>query len=171
MANPSRFPVKFSGLDWVPNFEKARWFLVLRLEETDNNRLNELLHISNEVVQQYGQMPLYAPAAQTTSAGKSARATIPSKITLHARRASGSNKFKTDWSKVQDVSGAFHISIAWTLHPPTEQLLEITKAVADQSSDVYQIQVRVEEVKAKGGNVVTNIPLPQNIREGKGLFG
>jgi hypothetical protein len=71
-----------------------------------------------------------------------------------------------------DVSDAFHISIAWTLEPPSLDLLKATESTAkDQFQDVKKMLVKVEEVKAKVGNVVTNICLQNKVLEGKGLFG
>lgn len=63
---------------------------------------------------------------------------------------------------------AFHISLAWTLDEVgdetgwTETLLE--------DSGVKGWGVRVEGVKVKIGNVVTNVPLGPS-SEGRGLFG
>ena len=57
----------FTGLDWVSNFEKNRWFLVLRVKAPDNNELNKLLHISNTVVQEYDQPPLYVEPTPKSS--------------------------------------------------------------------------------------------------------
>ena len=66
-AHHYRFEVAFSSLDWVPNFEKNRWFLVLRVKVPENNGLNKLLHVSNTVVQEYGQAPLYVEASPRTA--------------------------------------------------------------------------------------------------------
>jgi hypothetical protein len=77
-----------------------------------------------------------------------------------------------DWTGMHDFSNAFHISIAWTLEQPDQDLLDVTKSVAtDQLKAAREVAVKVEEIKAKVGNVVTNIPLPKNMVEGKGLFG
>lgn len=71
-----------------------------------------------------------------------------------------------------EVSDAFHVSIAWTLEPPCSELLATTKSMAvDGFEDVKNISFRVDEMKAKVGNVVTNIPLPRNAVEGKALWG
>jgi hypothetical protein len=159
-----RFNVKFSGLDWVPNFEKTRWFLVLRLQEPELNGLNKLLYVSNKVVQEYDQPPLYAKVQDERASTKT-----KTKKSQHPRRGSES---RMDWSGIQQVSDAFHISIAWTLERPSVELLAATKTiVADEFDDVKKISFMVEEMKAKVGNVVTNIRLPRNVVEEKALWG
>ena len=73
---------------------------------------------------------------------------------------------------MQDVSDAFHISIAWTLEQPSFELLARTKSLfADGFEDVKKISFDVEEMKVKVGNVVTNIPLPKKVVEEKALWG
>jgi len=156
------FDFHFSNLDWVPNFEKTRWFLVLRIESPTGDGMNKLLHVSNKVVQEHGQPPLYA---QENTPQKASHGNGAKKI----RRASDA---KMDWTGMQDLSKAFHISIAWTLEPPDEELVEATKFIATQQlKETKSIAIKVEEIKAKIGNVVTNIRLHKNIVEGKSLFG
>lgn len=76
------------------------------------------------------------------------------------------------YAGMQDLSSAFHISIAWTLTAPTEELLALTKSVMhDRIDTIKQIQVAVEEIKAKVGNAVTGIPLPKSVTLGKNAFG
>ena len=73
---------------------------------------------------------------------------------------------------MQDVSDAFHISIAWMLEPPSVELLATTKAMAvDGFENAQRMSFTVEEIKAKVGNVVTSIPLPRNVVEGRSLWG
>lgn len=158
------FNVFFSSLDWVPNFEKTRWFLVLRLGIPSGNELNKILHVCNNVVQEYKKPPLYA------------KATVPRNYQTPRKRrnAPGSCglEMKMDWTAVQDVSTAFHISIAWALEAPEIDLLDATKSMADgQLEDVKDIVVKVREIKSKLGNVVTNILFQRNVMETKGLFG
>jgi hypothetical protein len=40
-----------------------------------------------------------------------------------------------------------------------------------QLDDIRNIMIRVDAVKAKVGNVVSNMPLPTDIIVSKGLFG
>ena len=163
-----RFNISFIALDWVPNLEKTRWFLVLRIGRPDGNGLNKLLHVSNQIVKEYGQPQLYVSSALAAPADemapkKSARSS------RHTGRAARSTNMI--WSSIQDVSDAFHISIAWTLESPSEQLLKVTKSLnTNIVANLGQILVRIEEVKAKIGNVVTSIPLPTAATERQGLF-
>ena len=69
------------------------------------------------------------------------------------------------------MSSAFHISIAWTLESPSQQLLKATGITTHLLEEAKKISFRVEEIKAKVGNVVTNIRLQRNIVEGNSLFG
>lgn len=160
-----RFEVGFCGLDWVPNFEKTRWFVVLRLNVPNGNGLNKLLHVCNSTVQQHGQPPLYAKLSEEPAKKKESVSNARTK----GRRGS---ELKTDWSSMQEMSAAFHISIAWSLEPPSQDLLDITNmTTTDQLGLLQKIEVKVEDVKAKLGNVVTGIQLRKNVVEAKGLFG
>jgi U6 snRNA phosphodiesterase len=88
------------------------------------------------------------------------------------RKSTSKKMLKTSWDDMKDVSDAFHISIAWTLTEPGLELQELTKAmVTDHMKDLSQIQVKIEEIKSKVGNLVTNISLPRTVSVGKGLFG
>ncbi|KAG9240076.1 U6 snRNA phosphodiesterase Usb1 [Calycina marina] len=150
------FEVTLSGLDWVANFEKNRWFLVLRVEIPKNDELNKMLHVSNTVVQQHGQSPLYIdPTPKTTPKKK--------------RRKTDSDGM---FDGMQDRSNSFHFSIAWTLKTPDADLIKATGELAkSQMKDVQKIRVKVSDIKAKIGNVVTSIPLTTNIQERNNLFG
>lgn len=160
----SSFDVSFVDLDWVPNFESTRWFLVLRIQRPESNGLNKLLDVCNVVVQEHGQPPLYSKT--TTNKSDSAQRIPPGK-----RDTANSNALSM-WKNMEDFSAAFHISIAWTLTAPSLELLELTKsATHDQLKEIKQILVAVGEIKAKVGNIVTNMPLPKSVSLSKSLFG
>jgi hypothetical protein len=77
-----------------------------------------------------------------------------------------------DWSNLQEVSDAFHVSIAWTLEAPGPELLETTTSLlVDGFQHFKKMSFKVEEIKAKVGNIVTNIPLPTNFIVGKAIWG
>ncbi|KAF7953590.1 uncharacterized protein EAE97_000989 [Botrytis byssoidea] len=164
------FEMAFSGLAWVPNYEKTRWFLVLRVNTPESNALNKLLHVSNKVVEEFGQPPLYANSRTIVNGQQVAKGAHHSQ---HGKSFRGKTQQKKDvFDDMADLSDAFHISIAWTLLPPDQELIEATERLtAKELMKVKQIQVKTEEVKAKIGNVVTNVPLPVGITEGKSLFG
>ena len=182
-AHLNRFEVTFSGLDWVSNFEKNRWFLVLRVKVPSNNELNKLLHISNAVVQDYGQPPLYVeptlksiPKQKRPRVGSLGKQNYSLKISdLYNEQiliAAAVVELKNDWDTMQDRSNVFHFSIAWTLEPPDEGLIQSTKdLVTNHMADAHKIKVKVEDIKAKIGNVVTSIHLLSQVGESKGLFG
>ncbi|TVY34055.1 U6 snRNA phosphodiesterase [Lachnellula subtilissima] len=160
------FEFAFSGLDWVANFENTRWFLVLRIQKPEFDSLNKLLHVCNTVVQDYGQPSLYAKATSRNTT----KSTKWHKQETSKNRSSAESS-KAYWSNLQDFSGAFHISIAWTLASPSEDLLALTKSIAiDDFQDVAQTRVNIQEIKAKVGNAVANMPLHANIQEATGLF-
>ncbi|RLM00732.1 hypothetical protein CFD26_108287 [Aspergillus turcosus] len=54
------FSVNPYSLDWVSNYERTRWFLVLRVTKPANDNLNRLLGLSNRFLAHFGQPPLYA---------------------------------------------------------------------------------------------------------------
>ena len=151
----------FSGLDWVPNFEKTRWFLVLRLQEPQLNSLNKLLHLSNKVVHDYDQPALYV--------------TIPELARQSTMRRMKGNQVprrgSADWRDLHNVSEAFHVSIAWMLQKPSAEFMTTTKSMfADGFEDVKKVSFKVEEMKAKVGNAVKSIPLPKQVKEEKALW-
>ncbi|KAK8074872.1 hypothetical protein PG997_009535 [Apiospora hydei] len=162
------FSLRPTGLEWHRTAESARSFLVLRVEsvtttttttmrEADaeegaakrkNRELTQLLRRCNGVVQSFGQPALYAFADGGGDDG--------SKSTM-------------------DVGDAFHISVAWSFEPPTPELVNLTRQVFESGKkssyrDAMQdMQIRVDGVKAKIGNAVTHIALPE--AGTKGLFG
>lgn len=155
--------MSFTGLEWVANFEKTRWFVVLRIGKPDADGLNKLLYTCNSTTQEYGQPVLYARVTDykpKPTPGKSPR----------GKRLKSQQR--TDWSSIQDVSDAFHISIAWTLSAPSQNLLHSTETIVnDHFEKITRIPVKISEMKSKIGNIVTNLPLPSSVLEGKSLFG
>ncbi|KAL5044924.1 hypothetical protein BDW71DRAFT_185082 [Aspergillus fruticulosus] len=135
----SPFEVQVDSLDWVSNFEKTRWFYVLRAKRPDRDCLNCLLHISNRSLSLFNQPPLYAPVLHSTSGG-----TQP-----HIRSSKPAS--------TGDYTECFHISIAWSL---TEPSAEEKKSM--QSIDLQRLstlKIKFDCVKAKIGNNVSSIPL------------
>ncbi|KAK8064923.1 hypothetical protein PG994_007561 [Apiospora phragmitis] len=174
------FSLRPTGLEWHRTAESARSFLVLRVEsvtttttpETDaeeegvttqrrkNRELTQLLRRCNGVAQSFGQPALYAFAGGSGA----------SDAEKGGDGSGGSTKATT-----VDVGDAFHISVAWSFEPPTPELINITRQVFESRNkssyhDALQgMRIRVDGVKAKIGNVVTHITLPEAAN--KGLFG
>ncbi|KAI0902746.1 U6 snRNA phosphodiesterase Usb1 [Ustulina deusta] len=169
------------GLRWHRTADSSRSFLVLRVgsrqpaaldkserqaddgndgDRSANPQLAPLLRRANALVTAFGQPALYA-LARRAGEGESA-----------------------------DVDDAFHISIAWSFAVPSADLRRLTEEAFDSACDdddvdttiadaVRVMRVRVEGIKAKIGNIVTHIPLPDarsrrkegSRAAGGGLFG
>jgi len=139
------FAVHVTGLDWVSNHDKTRFFLVLKLGKPANNELNKLLSACNATAHQFEVSMLYAAASKQSV-------------------ASASDVEEQD--KARDRSAAFHISIAWTLEEPDEQA---RAQLADlDRTGLQRLQVRFSLLKLKIGNVVNDIPFIEHQVAGHG---
>lgn len=133
--------------EWHRTAESGRSFLVLRVRSrhrgaadgdgdpsaNPNPELTELLRRCNAVAARFGQPELY-------------------------KWAEGEGKGE------RHVGEAFHVSIAWSFAEPTEELLSLTEQVFGDPAvqqKIQEIEIPVEGVKVKIGNVVTHVPLPQ----------
>ncbi|KAH7391414.1 U6 snRNA phosphodiesterase Usb1 [Cadophora sp. MPI-SDFR-AT-0126] len=155
------FNITLTGLKWVSNFEKTRWFLVLSIPKPESDGLNKLLYVCNSVVKQYGQPPLY-PKPPTGPAFTPRQKQQKRKSQEQRRTSYDKSHSNMDWTDMQDATDALHISLAWTLQSPSKELLELTNAVAQNHLNLLQqIAVKVDEIKCKVGNVVTSLPLPR----------
>ncbi|KAI9934633.1 hypothetical protein ASPWEDRAFT_44079 [Aspergillus wentii DTO 134E9] len=59
------FNATLESLDWVSNYEKTRWFLVLRVKRPEHDNLNRLLKLSNRSLSLFDQPPLYQSNQKT----------------------------------------------------------------------------------------------------------
>jgi hypothetical protein len=159
--------LRCGGVEWHRTGESGRSFLVLRVHtrttsgsssrgedqqsrdgrgSNPNPELTELLRRCNEVVAKYGQPELYQWAEEEGE---------------------------------REVGGAFHVSIAWSFAKPTEELKSVTEKVFGEQvakERIQEVEIPVEGVKVKIGNVVTHVALPQPGRRASGkasrnLFG
>ncbi|PGH12751.1 hypothetical protein AJ79_04112 [Helicocarpus griseus UAMH5409] len=150
------FHVKTDGLGWVSNFEKTRWFLVLRVVKPRNNELNRLLAISNQSLAAFRQPPLYQkPGAPMDSRGK--------------KRAGESQTQKSKDVPLGDYSDYFHISIAWSLTEPSVEDKE--RVGSTNLSKLKEVEVPFGSVKLKIGNSIHNLELPTRVLGEGGFFG
>ncbi|KAK2745006.1 poly(U)-specific 3'-to-5' RNA exonuclease [Onygenales sp. PD_40] len=150
-----RFGVKIGGLDWVSNFEKTRWFLVLRVNKPVNNELNRLLGISNTSLAAFGQPPLYQNASPSEREGKK----------RHFRdQEKGPNS-----ASLGDYSDCFHMSIAWSLTEPSNEDKQRVSSI--DLGKLKEIEVRFNCVKVKIGNGLHNLELPAGVVTEKGFSG
>lgn len=128
----------------MANYEKTRWFLVLRTKKPDNNALNRLLHLCNRTLAQFDQPPLYAKPSYDSRS---------SRTSSHRQRDEPS----------PDYSDCFHISLAWSLREPSHK--ECERVEATDLKALRGLRVRFDSVKAKIGNHVESIPFPKDINE------
>ncbi|GFF38943.1 putative U6 snRNA phosphodiesterase [Aspergillus udagawae] len=133
------FSVNPYSLDWVSNYERTRWFLVLRVTKPANDNLNRLLGLSNRSLAHFGQPPLYAgrPAGPV-------------------HRLERHESVQPD-TQPEDLSHCFHVSLAWSLTEPTPEQKKKIEAI-----DLHRLRslfIHFDCVKAKIGNNISSIPL------------
>ncbi|PKY05968.1 hypothetical protein P168DRAFT_326267 [Aspergillus campestris IBT 28561] len=119
-------------LDCVSNFDKTRWFYVLRVSRPADDSLNRLLGLSNRYLALFDQPPLYA-------------------------NSTDGDRKQVSGEPSGDYSRCFHISLAWSL---TEPSLEARERIASMDlRSLGEIEVRFDCVKAKIGNQISSISL------------
>ena len=123
-------------LAWVPNLERSRYFLVLKLTRPRHDDLNKLLAACNTCASSWGLDALYEQPASDSGAKASSQTHDPYK----------------------DTSSAFHISVAWTLEKPSEAQQRMI--VGEACEQLRGIGIDLDCVKVKIGNVVTGVSLP-----------
>ncbi|ROW07881.1 hypothetical protein VMCG_03467 [Cytospora schulzeri] len=173
------FALVCDELSWHRSPDSERSFLVLRVRSSSssgafttnsgntngggsgggrNPELSTLLSRCNDLVSSYGQPKLYA---------------APHSSSQQQQNDPGD---KEDGS-VTGGNDAFHVSIAWSFASPTDEICRRTAEVFARpefrDEIARNITIPVEGVKAKIGNVVTNIELlgRKKGRKGGGLFG
>lgn len=129
------------------------------LESPPGNELNKILGICNQVGKEYDQPPLYELASSMEP-----EVSPPSK----RRKLQQPTKNK---SPVPAVDEKFHVSIAWKLTPPDQELLDMTSSTEkSEFFEVKKLHIEVREIKMKIGNVVTSVGLPEKVTIEKTLF-
>ena len=148
------FQLHIAGLDWVPNSEKTRWFLVLKLKRPENDGLNLLLAVTNSVVRHSGLEMLYTDqdAEEDGVLEKECVDRLPA-----GKRGLKDRKQRRQGATVPaDCTGNFHFSLAWQLEEPSKASIES----ADALESVKRLSISCDLVKIKIGNTVHDIPLP-----------
>ena len=155
-----RFEVSVTGFDWTANYQRTRWFLVMRLDRAPQDGLNELLRMSNTIVQRFGQPTLYTDSQPS-------RATHPMYPQAHkkprkdsAKPDAASSTDSLSHMELVDASASFHVSIGWTLTTPSDSL---SKKLKHASHDFQGMKISIDSVKVKIGNSITSIPLASTI--------
>ncbi|KAK8243826.1 U6 snRNA phosphodiesterase Usb1 [Phyllosticta capitalensis] len=166
------FDAAFSGLKWVPNFDRSRWFLVLGVERPDGDILNKLLLASNQTAKAFGYPELYNQTARGHGDGVDMSGSWGS--AAGADQVDGKSHKNDFVASKDDRTHAFHVSLAWSLEAPPDGLSDIAaeKDVKQWlEQEVGKMTVRFDVVKAKVGNAIHSIELAPKRREGKGILG
>ncbi|RKF62823.1 U6 snRNA phosphodiesterase [Erysiphe neolycopersici] len=157
------FEISFTKMEWVSNFERSRWFLVLKTSSRHgNNELQKLLRISNTTIQRHGLLPLY----ENLNSFRDLTSCLE-----NSSRAQGSssdcrveNQMPISDSRLS--FNTFHVSIAWSLEPPSQSHMEWMETTNDEIfENISKIHTVFENVKVKIGNAVISIPLLGNVIE------
>lgn len=154
-----------SGMGWVPNFEGNRWFFVLQVEKPANDGLNRLLHTSNKAAEAFGKPPLYMKPRDNRT----------EKHVQKRRKGSPYRNGESDGilgalhaDSQDDMSSYFHISIAWTLDRPTDDMRQSFANLMEVES--MRLGFKVSVIKAKVGNAVTSFLLAARKDSSKGIL-
>ena len=166
-----RFDIRVDGLEWVPNFENTRWFLVLKLGRPVGDGLNALLSAANYTAALHDKPPLYAPPASpprdSNVRGRGRRVSRPG-----GRGGLGQSDLllpKLQTRKGPDCSSSFHVSIAWSLEPPSTEMTDRMRSI--DTNSLQQVGLTVGSIKAKIGNVITAIALATKMPDSGGILG
>ncbi|PSR82777.1 hypothetical protein BD289DRAFT_436845 [Coniella lustricola] len=139
-----------------------------------NPELTAILNKCNDLVGAYGQPKLYAQPAQHQTKDTHLPPDPPSKNQLPTQNRSnitgdtsasdnGHGGGVQDTTTTTTTDQAFHVSIAWSFFTPTDELRAQTAAVFAkkefQRAIREAVRIPVDSVKAKIGNVVSDIPL------------
>lgn len=158
----------------MANYERNRWFLVVRVKKPPGDQLNKLLQASNLAAQTLNQPRLYvtqdspaAPVAKNMrrSSANKQRGSKAKSVTFEEQvvEKSGSQ------SHEEDMSDRFHISIGWTLQNPEGKSGEVVGDVGTNSS--IELEIPIETVKVKIGNGIVVLPLASITAETNGMVG
>ena len=165
------FDVSLAGLDWFCSPDSARAFLVLRAVVQDGSACNAGTEAQTQTPVK--NKPLVALLQrcneQVTAAGQPA---------LYATKGDGAHDAAADDNDDNDdddgsrAASAFHVSVAWTLAADLAAWSDATQQAyekwrqddddddnADGHGNMTPLRIRVDSIKAKIGNVVTDIPL------------
>lgn len=147
------FNTRLEQLQWHPNEDRTRWFLVLRVADS-NDELMKLLRVCNSVADTYGQPRLY----EVDESGQS-------------KRTQGVQETQELGSQ---AAKKFHISIAWSLQRPSESgVTDAGKSFGDGTdlpSSVRSLSVGFGEVKVRIGQDVTSLSLYRKRRRSSGVL-
>ncbi|KAJ4287306.1 poly(U)-specific 3'-to-5' RNA exonuclease [Kalmusia sp. IMI 367209] len=162
------FNVRFTGLKWVPNYERNRWFLVLGIEKPAQDELNRLLDACNDAAEKCGHPPLYV-GGKGDGPMEDNNPRHPSNKSRKSMQQDAATKARTGI----DRSENYHVSIAWNLLEPDSEWINLAQGL-DVSKFVLSPHAPFDAVKAKIGNVVNSIELDirkSNLGKAGGMLG
>lgn len=168
------FEACFEGLKWVPNFDRSRWFLVLGVRRPANDDLNRLLLAANQAAKKFGYPELYSGSKNRDQQGEGVDMTgdWASASVKAGKKEEASTKGLV--SGIDDRSNAFHVSLAWSLEPPPDELRDLI-AVDEVSElilqEIAQMSAKLEVIKVKVGNAIHSIDIAPKRKEEKGILG
>jgi len=141
------FETSFEQLQWHPNEDRTRWFLVLRVAG-EGDALLKLLRTCNSVAVKYGQPKLYEDDDAHDGGEQTA-------------------------GRMSSVSEKFHISIAWSLEEPPSGGRAIAGETACDAMElpaaIHSLRVPFGEIKVRIGQDVTSMPLDPRRRRTSGV--
>jgi hypothetical protein len=163
------FNVRFTGLKWVPNYDRSRWFLILGIQKPAQDELNRLLRACNDATEESGHPPLYVGGKGDGPMQDNNAIDIASKRGESIKNEDAVGQAKSDIDRTQN----YHVSIAWNLTEPGPEWITLAQDV-NVSNFIDSPQTPFETVKAKIGNVVHSIeldPRKANLGKRRGLLG
>ena len=128
----------------------------------------KLLKASNAAAGEFGQPPLYATTETQADYEKTNQKPRAKRVRLGGGDFRDGLAAKAEVDKEdEEMVGAFHFSIGWTLKAPDERTVERLKDVTAASKG---FDIRVENVKVKMGNGVSVIPLTEKRDSSNGII-
>lgn len=158
------FHVDVARLEWAPNSDWTRWFLVLSLNKPVNDGLNTLLATTNYVARDLGFETLYVDLDDCKEG-------LPKKKLhvdlLHTATKVPDNREPREVSKIvpANCTSKFHLSIAWQLEEPSKA--SVKEFATPQPVD--HLTIPCDCLKVKIGNVIHDIPLRGRGQSEQGL--
>ncbi len=138
----------------------------MRVQKHSGDELNRLLTISNETAKAFKQPLLYiesAPSAMDLDLHQPGQPTLTGKEAWSKTSFTNSHfQERLPSDKEPDMSSSFHISIGWTLEAPSQDMIE---------EKTMCVQIFVDTVKVKIGNIITTIPLSSQVKVSGGIIG
>ena len=160
------FHVHVTGLDWVPNSERTRWFLVLRLSRPGNDGLNHLLAATNCIARDSGLEMLYTDQEVSRDVLSEEESQV-GEIPAGGKGRKSAKRGRLAATIPADHTSNFHFSIAWQLQDPGKGIIES----ADVLESMEYLSISCDCVKVKIGNAIHDIPLPGRRLSEQGLGG